>query len=92
MVVTGATHNFIDLITVARLQLEVAELPPFVVTVADGEKFKGKDYCTDIAISLPVIEKRAELLIIPLGDSQVLLGTMLLQSLGPTYGISQRKL
>lgn len=37
-------HNFIDLITIARLQLEVAQLTPSVVTVAGGEKFKGKEF------------------------------------------------
>lgn len=83
MVDTGTTHNFIDPITVARLQLKVAELTPFIVTVAGGEMFKGKEYCPEVAISLPGLETKVDLLIIPLGDSQVLLGTIWLQSLGP---------
>lgn len=62
-----------------------------MVTVEGGEKLKGKEYYPDVAISLPGVETKADLLIIPLGDSQVLLHTVCLQSLGPTLWDFSRK-
>lgn len=81
---SGAIHNFIDPIIVERLNLKVDEMRAYTVTVAGGEKFEGKRYCPDTPISLPSFDTKADLLIIPLGDSYVILGTVCLQSLGPT--------
>lgn len=47
---SGATHKLIDSIMVERLNLQVAEMRTFIVTMAEGEKFDGKKYCPDIPI------------------------------------------
>lgn len=52
-----------------------------MVTIAGGEKFEGKICCPNIKISLTVVDTKANLLVIPLGDSQVILDIIWLQGL-----------
>lgn len=46
----------------------------FIVTVTGGENFGRKKYCPNTHISLPGFKTKADLLIIPLGDSNVIMG------------------
>lgn len=78
-----ATHNFIDPLTVERLGLLQEELNPFQVTIADGEKISGGTYCRAIKILIQGWNTETDLLVIPLGDPQIILGTVWLRSLGP---------
>lgn len=84
----GVTHNFIDPVTVKRLGILTQRMNPFEVEVADGEKVIGRDYCKNVVLSIQGFESHTDLLVVPLvvplGDAQVMLGTVWLKSLEPT--------
>lgn len=52
--------------------------------MADGEKVVGKFCCKATKIVIQGFEYDTNLLVVPLGDVQVILGTLWLKSLGPT--------
>lgn len=80
LVDSWAIHNFIDPNTIERLNLKASEMRAFIVTVAGGENFERKKYCPNTHISLLGFKTKADLLIIPLGDSNVIMGTVWLQN------------
>lgn len=80
---SGSTHNFIDSSLARRLGCKVSEVPPMIVRVADGGqlgcgrmvngftwKMQGKEFVTDV-------------LLLPLGGCDLVLGVQWLSSLGP---------
>lgn len=63
----------------------------FEEEVANGEKMEGKACGRDTILNIQVFESSADLLMVPLGDTQVILGTVWLKSLGPTLWDFNRK-
>lgn len=83
LVDTGATHNFVDPRIVAKLQLEVEDIAPFSVSVAGGKKFHGRGYCRKVLLCIQGQRSEADLLIVPLGEPQIVLETVWLKNFGP---------
>lgn len=65
LVETGATHNFIDPLTVNMLKLPAEEVKKFKIRVAGGEKFEGINCCRNTKISIQGVETNTELLVAP---------------------------
>lgn len=84
LVDTEATHNFIDTLIMERLQLTDTPINTFVVTVTRGEKIEGEKHCRGVKLNIQGVNMEANLLVVPLGDLQVILGTVWLQDLGLT--------
>lgn len=90
---TGVTHNLIDSMSVERLGLKIQQLGSFEVEVADDEKVKGSECCKGVILHIQGYESKADLLVVPLGDMQLVLGTVWLKSLGSTlWDISKKTL
>lgn len=47
----------------------------FEVEVADGEKVIGRDCCKGVVLHIQGFESTADMLVVPLGDAQIILGT-----------------
>lgn len=88
LVDSRATHNFIDPVTANRIGLPLQVMNTFEVEVVDGEKMEGTACCKDIKMSIQGFESSADLLVEPLGDTQVILR---LKSLGPVLWDFNRK-
>lgn len=56
----------------------------FAVEVVDGEKVVGKACCKAVQLVIQGFESYIDLLVVLLGDTQVIFGTVWLKSLGPT--------
>lgn len=67
-----------------RIGLKPEVLKSFNVTVVDGEKIFGNTGCLNIQLMIQGHATIADLLVVPLGNSQVVLGTIWLKSIGPT--------
>lgn len=90
---TGATHKFIDPQVVQRLQLKHEGVETFEVTVSGGEKMSGVGCCKCVTLNIQGHLSSADFLVVPLGDAQIVLGTIWLRSLGPTiWDFSQHTL
>lgn len=83
LVDTGANHNFIDPSTMSSMGLKMNDSRGFTVEVADGERMKGGECCMNTKIHIPGFDSQIDLLVVPLGDTLIILGTMGLKSLGP---------
>lgn len=77
-------HNFVDPMMVERLQLNGLNVDSFEVTVARGENMASVHCCRGVKLNIQGQESEANLLVIPLGDAQIILGTVWLRSLEPT--------
>lgn len=77
LVDSGATHNFVDPSTAKRLGLQLQSTHSFAIEEADGEKVARKFCCRSTKLC-------TDLLVVFLGDAQVILGTIWLKSLGST--------
>lgn len=60
----GATHNFVDSITVARLNLSSVEIDAFNVTVARDEKIVGERCCPATVLSIQGVNITVDLLVV----------------------------
>lgn len=89
----GTTHNFIDPSTVTCLGLKLTAVSGFKVEVTDGEKMKGGECCYNTNIHIQDFESQTDLLVVPLGDAQIIMGMVWLKSLSPTlWDFSKRTL
>lgn len=74
---TEVIHNFVDPLTVMRLNLDAHEVKNFKIKLADGEKFVGSSCCKNIKMHIQGIETEVDLLITPLCHTHIILGTVL---------------
>lgn len=74
----GATNNFVGPLMVEHLQLYIFDVKAFEVIVADGERLTGDGCCKATKMQIP------DLLMVPIGGAQIILGNMWLKSLGHT--------
>lgn len=82
LVDSGATRNFVDPLTARRLGLKILKVGAFEVMVADGEKITGGECCRDTKLVIQGYESVIDLMVMPWGDPQVILGTVWLKGLG----------
>lgn len=82
MVDPGATHNFISLDTVARLQIPITPSKTFEVSLGTGAEVQGRGECKSVMMLLQGEEVVEDYLPLPLGNSEVILGIQWLEKLG----------
>ncbi|XP_020266215.1 uncharacterized protein LOC109841679 [Asparagus officinalis] len=71
---SGSTHNFVNSKLVKRLGLPVTEYSNFDVLVASGELIKGDGVCQGVSLDCQGVSIQVNLLVMPLGGSQIVLG------------------
>ncbi|XP_020267063.1 uncharacterized protein LOC109842623 [Asparagus officinalis] len=71
---SGSTHNFINTKLVKKLGITVTESSNFEVLVASGELIKGGGVCPGVALDCQGVNIQVNLLVMPMGGSQVVLG------------------
>lgn len=74
-----------------RIGLPPHDTHTFQVEVAEGEKLTGRFCCKSATMQIQGFDSSADLLVVPLGNAQVILGTVWLKSLGPTLWNFSRK-
>lgn len=79
---SGATNNFISGSTVKRLQLPVIEKGRFRVTLGNSEIVWGDGQCKELRLSFQGISIMEDLLILELGNVDIILGLQWLEKLG----------
>ncbi|KAF8400118.1 hypothetical protein HHK36_013414 [Tetracentron sinense] len=80
-----ATHNFISLELVKRLQLPIAKTEAYGVTMGTGNVVRGEGICRGVTLQLQGIDIVEEFLPLGLGSSEVILGIQWLETLGMTH-------
>ncbi|XP_012850824.1 PREDICTED: uncharacterized protein LOC105970535 [Erythranthe guttata] len=78
----GATHNFIDLETAKLLGCKLMESKPFSVTVAGGNRLRSQYKCIDFVWKIHGVEFTADVMTLPLGTCDLVLGIHWLTTLG----------
>ena len=80
---SGSAHNFLDLATAKRLNCEIRKIPPLQVVVANGQQLVCNSMCRTFAWSLLGETFVADVMLIPLGNCEMVLGIQWLAGLGP---------
>lgn len=90
---SGSTHNFIDLTVAKRLGCRMEEVHPFAVSVGDGSKVHSSFMSREVHWKMQGVDFRADMLVIPLGGADVVLGIQWLITLGDIrWNFSQLKM
>lgn len=82
---SGATHNFISLDLVSKMQIPIVKTGAYGVTMGTGAAVKGEGLCRGVTIHLQGIGIVEEFLPLGLGSSDVILGVQWLETLGMTH-------
>ncbi|KAL9444267.1 hypothetical protein AB3S75_017449 [Citrus x aurantiifolia] len=82
---SGATHNFISLDLVNKMQIPIVKTGAYGVTMGTGVAVKGEGLCRGVTIQLQGIEVVEEFLPLGLGSSDAILGVQWLETLGMTH-------
>lgn len=78
----GSTHNFIQQQLVTQLGLSSWPTTPLCVMVGNGQQLDCNSICEAISISIQAIEFWVDLYILPISDTNVVLGVQWFKSLG----------
>ena len=78
-----STHNFLNLATAKRLHCKLKKMPPLQVVVANGQQLVCTSVCHNFAWSLLGEVFTTDVMLIPLGSCEMVLGVQWLTSLGP---------
>ena len=70
----GSTHNFLDISMAKRLGCKIEETPVQSVAVADGNKLQCLHMCKNFKWRLHNAEFESDMMLIPLGSCDVMLG------------------
>ncbi|KAI3458858.1 hypothetical protein Pfo_015521 [Paulownia fortunei] len=79
---TGSTHNFLGLQTTKRLGCKLEDTKPFPVAVADESKIYSTFVCKDFTWRMQGVYFSINMMIIPLGDYDMVLGIQWLVTQG----------
>lgn len=79
---SGSTHNFLDLTLARKLGLHLDSIATQAVTVADGNHLPCQFVCKDFIWKLHYTEFKSDMLLIPLGSCDMVLGVQWLSDLG----------
>ncbi|XP_071901048.1 uncharacterized protein [Coffea arabica] len=78
----GSSHNFVHPKVVQKLGLTTHRVDPLVIEVADGNKLTTQDLCKDFTWKMHGQEFKADLLMLPVGGCELVLGIQWLTTLG----------
>ena len=78
----GSTHNFLDLNLAKKLGLRLTPIKSVFVDVADGNRLECASMCKDLKWSLRGTSLTTEVLLLPLGNCDMVLGVQWLETLG----------
>ncbi|XP_071905722.1 uncharacterized protein [Coffea arabica] len=78
----GSSHNFIHPRVVQKLGVKTVKVEPLVVEVADGNKLTTQDLCPGFTWKMQGQEFKADLLVLPVGGCELVLGMQWLTTLG----------
>ncbi|KAL2931387.1 Retrotransposon-derived protein PEG10 [Bienertia sinuspersici] len=79
---SGSTHNFLDLGVAKKLSLTLEPISPQAVTVADGNHLACQYVCKNFSWRMHNVVFTSDVLIIPLGGCDMVLGVQWLSELG----------
>jgi len=79
---SGSTHNFLDLSAARKLGCIVEQTPTQSVTIADGNHLQCLHICRDFQWRLHNADFTSDMLLIPLGSCDMVLGVQWLSQLG----------
>ena len=79
---SGSTHNFLDITLAKRLGCRMEEIPAQSITVADGYNLQCLYVCKGFKWKMHNAIVETDMLIIPLGNCDVVLGIQWLSQLG----------
>lgn len=80
---SGSTHNFLDVNIAKKFGCRVKNTCPLVVSVANGETILSKSMCEQFKWELQGHEFSTDVMLVPLGGCEMVLGIQWLTSLGP---------
>jgi len=78
-----STHNFLDLATAKRLHCDIRKIPPLQVVVANGQQLQCTAMCRNFAWSLLGETFTTDIMLVTLGNCEMVLEIQWLASLGP---------
>lgn len=82
---SGATHNFIYLDLVSKMQIPIVKTVAYGVTMGTGAAVRGEGLCRGVTIHLQGIDIVEAFLSLGLGSSDAILGVQWLETLGMTH-------
>lgn len=82
MVDPGATHNFISLEGVQKMELEVGNGKSFGVSLGNGESMHGVGECKGVTVELKGYTVKEDFLPLKSGNPDLILGIQWLEKLG----------
>ncbi|XP_074265326.1 uncharacterized protein LOC141587757 [Silene latifolia] len=80
---SGSTHNFLDENTARKLGCKVVPSYPVAVSVANGESIYSKNVVKQFSWQLQGETFQTDIMLVPLGTCDMVLGVQWLSSLGP---------
>ncbi|XP_074298103.1 uncharacterized protein LOC141628919 [Silene latifolia] len=80
---SGSTHNFLDEEVAKKLGCRISGTYPLEVSVANGDKIMTTKVCRKFKWQLHGVEFSADVMVVPLGGCEMVLGIQWLASLGP---------
>ncbi|KAK0576492.1 hypothetical protein LWI29_018286 [Acer saccharum] len=80
---SGSSHNFVDHALVKKLGLPMDASVVYDVMVGDGGQIKSKGGCSAVTIKFDQYDYTSDMLSLPLGGCDVVLGVQWLRTLGP---------
>ncbi|KAK8951688.1 hypothetical protein KSP39_PZI004152 [Platanthera zijinensis] len=82
---SGSTHNFIDEKAAARLQCKLTPIPMFNVAIANGRTIASAHKVEEFQWRMQGVSFSSEMLVLPLGGCEVVLGVQWLITLGMVH-------
>lgn len=82
MLDSGATHNFLSPAVVTQLQITPVRDRKLEIILGTGISVNGTGVCKDVLFGLPVLEDRADFIMLELGQVDMILGVQWLRTLG----------
>ncbi|KAK0570568.1 hypothetical protein LWI29_003302 [Acer saccharum] len=80
---SGSSHNFVDHALVKKLGLPMDASVVYDVMIGDGGQIKSKGGCSAVTIKFDQYDYTSDMLSLPLGGCDVVLGVQWLRTLGP---------
>ncbi|GJT42534.1 putative mitochondrial protein [Tanacetum coccineum] len=78
----GSTHNFLDIHTAKKLGCRLTKTTPMQVSVANGQEMMSTSVCHDLQWSLQNEVFTSDVMLLPLGGCEMVLGIQWLATLG----------
>jgi hypothetical protein len=81
-----STHNFLDLTVRKQVGSRLIHTQPLQVSVADGSKISSSNICKELVWKIQDVNFQADVMVLPLGGSEMMLGV---QQLSPWGSITR---